>query len=100
MFWKYESIRVLYEIFFYIFFLFLSGDQSIVALGAIVGSLLGAFTVQRFGRKPTIMFSALFYVLGWCLISFGKIPALLHSGRVISGVGVGIAALSVPVSFV
>ena len=69
-----------------------------MALGAILGSLLGALTVQKFGRKPSIMSSALFYVLGWCLISFGKVPAMLLSGRVISGIGVGIAALSVPVS--
>jgi len=80
-----------------IYFLVFSLTQSIVALGAIVGSWIGAFIVERFGRKLSIMLSTFFYVPGWCLITYGTNPGMFYAGRLISGAGVGIAALSVPV---
>jgi len=70
--------------------------SSIVALGAIVGSWIGAYMVDKLGRKMSIMLSAFFYVPGWCLIAYGNSVGMLYVGRIISGMGVGISALSVP----
>ena len=43
--------------------------QSLVALGALVGALLGGYLMDKFGRKPTILATALFYAPGWLIIT-------------------------------
>ena len=70
---------------------------SIIAIGAVLGSLIGGYSVERFGRKTTILFTSVFYVPGWCLISYAKDVDMLYAGRVCTGVGVGMSSLAVPV---
>ena len=54
--------------------------------------------IDFFGRKIALMLTTLPFSVGWLMIGFGKVPALLHAGRFFSGVGVGCASLIVPVS--
>ncbi|KAN0006981.1 hypothetical protein ACTFIU_005174 [Dictyostelium citrinum] len=69
---------------------------SSVLFGAMVGSFLSGFFVDIFGRKKTLLANNLFYLLGPLLCSVGKNYATLLIGRLITGVGVGIASSVVP----
>ena len=63
--YSFKSINLELFIFPFSFCLF----QSLVALGALVGALLGGYLMDKFGRKPTILATAPFYSLGWLIIT-------------------------------
>lgn len=80
----------------------LSDDQaswfsSLVTIGAIFGSVIGGWVIDKLGRKGTIMFCTIPFVLGWLLICFAQSVAMLYSGRIITGLGCGTISLTVPV---
>jgi sugar porter (SP) family MFS transporter len=75
------------------------------AQGAIVaampaGSLFGALAVtylaDRLGRRNTIIFGSIFWILGSILQAASVDRAMLIVGRVISGLSVGICSATVP----
>ena len=72
--------------------------QSLVTIGAILGSPVGGWAIDKFGRKSTIMLCVVPFVLGWLLISFAQNILMLYSGRIITGMGCGAVSLAVPVS--
>ena len=72
--------------------------QSLLAIGALFGCIIGGRAVDLIGRKFAIIVGAIPLELGWLLIFFAKNHLMLHSGRVITGVGCGIEALAVAVS--
>eukprot|EP00111_Clytia_hemisphaerica_P018601 TCONS_00055008-protein len=69
---------------------------SLVAIGAIIGSTLGAIMIEKYGRKTTIMLISLVHVPGWCLICYGHSVEILYFGRFLTGIGVGVGSLAVP----
>ncbi|XP_047145277.1 solute carrier family 2, facilitated glucose transporter member 8 [Hydra vulgaris] len=69
---------------------------SIIALGALFGSIFAGFSVDKFGRKTTILITSVFYIPGWCLICYATNISMLYAGRILVGVGVGITSLTVP----
>lgn len=71
--------------------------NSLVCLGAIVGSFVGSYFLDQYGRKFTILSTTFFYTLGWCLIAAAQNPAMFFIGRLICGTGVGISSLCVSV---
>lgn len=74
------------------------GFQAFIAVGAIIGSIIGGYSVDKFGRKTTIMCTSLLYTPGWCLISYADTVSMLYAGRILTGVAVGMSSLAVPVS--
>ncbi|XP_032240204.2 sugar transporter ERD6-like 4 [Nematostella vectensis] len=70
--------------------------SSLVTLGALASSPLGGFIVDRFGRKATLMLSAVPSELGWLLIAFAQNHAMMYAGRFIAGLGIGLIAVAVP----
>lgn len=72
--------------------------QSILNIGAMIGGPLGGWVIDFFGRKLALMITALPFSAGWLMIGFGSNEVLLHAGRFLSGLGVGMASLIVPVS--
>lgn len=88
---------------------------SMIAIGALVGGLLGGYSIDKIGRKSTIILTSIFYTIGWLLITFSKCydrdtmspkscesakrpeDFMLYSGRFFAGVGVGLSSLAVPV---
>eukprot|EP00118_Oscarella_pearsei_P014357 m.122538 g.122538 ORF g.122538 m.122538 type:complete len:520 (+) comp37791_c0_seq7:1845-3404(+) len=81
---------------------------SSVNLGAALGGACAGIVTAKLGRKGTIMFSGLPYAFGWFLI---MLPSyldaegnpdtvslmLLLMGRVLSGIGLGIACGVIPI---
>ncbi|CAK8688656.1 unnamed protein product [Clavelina lepadiformis] len=70
---------------------------ALVTLGGIVGGILAGFIIQAIGRRLTSILSAIPYIVGLLLICFASRVWMLYLGRVISGLGVGISSLIVPV---
>lgn len=69
---------------------------SILNIGAMIGGPLGGWVIDFFGRKLALMITALPFSAGWLMIGFGSNEVLLHAGRFLSGLGVGMASLIVP----
>ncbi|KAF8923815.1 myo-inositol transporter [Dissophora ornata] len=65
-------------------------------LGAILGGLLAGALSDLLGRKPVTLLSSSIFVIGAALMTFAHKYWLLLLGRVVVGVGVGLAALVVP----
>ena len=72
--------------------------QSLLNIGAMLGGPLGGWMIDFFGRKIALMLTSIPFSGGWLLIGFGKVEGLLYAGRFLSGLGVGMASLIVPVS--
>ncbi|XP_044174407.1 solute carrier family 2, facilitated glucose transporter member 8-like [Acropora millepora] len=71
--------------------------SSLLAMGAVFGSILGGWTIDHLGRKGTIMACVLPFELGWLLIAFAQNQMMLYSGRVINGMACGMVSVAVPV---
>ncbi|OQD77735.1 hypothetical protein PENDEC_c002G03336 [Penicillium decumbens] len=65
--------------------------------GAVVGSLQGGLTMDRFGRKFTIQLGAVICVLGAMLQAASQNLTMILIGRILAGWAVGVMSMSVPV---
>ncbi|KXX76155.1 High-affinity glucose transporter [Madurella mycetomatis] len=65
--------------------------------GAVFGSLMGGLTMDRFGRRKTIMIGAIIAVVGAILQAAAQNLAMILVGRIIAGWAVGLLSMSVPV---
>lgn len=72
--------------------------QSLIAVGALFGGIIGGKTVDLIGRKFAIIVGAIPFELGWLLIFFAENHLMLYTGRIFTGVGCGIETLAVSVS--
>jgi MFS family permease len=65
--------------------------------GAVFGSLMGGFTMDRFGRKMTIFIGALICLVGATLQAAAVNLAMVLVGRILAGWAVGLLSMAVPV---
>ncbi len=65
--------------------------------GAVFGSLMGGLTMDRFGRRKTIMIGAMIALVGSILQAAAQNLAMILVGRIIAGWAVGLLSMSVPV---
>ncbi|KAK7629470.1 general substrate transporter [Phyllosticta citricarpa] len=65
--------------------------------GAVFGSLMGGLTMDRLGRRLTIMIGAAIALLGSILQSAAQNLAMVLVGRILAGWAVGLLSMSVPV---
>jgi sugar porter (SP) family MFS transporter len=70
---------------------------SIVLAGAIVGALSGGQLSDRFGRRATLLATSIVFIAGAVLCAAAPSIAVLVIGRVIVGLGIGLACTTVPV---
>lgn len=70
---------------------------SLVTLAAMVGGLLGGYLADHFGRRTSLIINAIPYTVGWLINVSTTEVFLLYLGRVLTGLGVGISSLSVPI---
>jgi MFS family permease len=69
---------------------------SWVTLGALFGALAGGEMADRLGRKRTILIAALLFTLGSLVEGLAPGTLILIIGRLIVGLGVGVAAVAAP----
>ncbi|KAL9117484.1 MAG: hypothetical protein Q9187_005981 [Circinaria calcarea] len=65
--------------------------------GSIVGALISSFIADKYSRKVAIMFASILWIIGSILQAAANGIPLLITGRVISGICVGIASTVVPI---
>ena len=80
--------------------------QALALAGAIFVGPVSGWIADYWGRKVSLMFSCVPYLFGYLLISYAHysttarvFKALLHTGRILSGVSMGWASTAVAVSF-
>lgn len=64
---------------------------------AVIGSLQGGLTMDRFGRKATIQLGAFICLIGAILQAAAQNLAMILVGRVLAGWAIGLMSMSVPV---
>lgn len=76
------------------------GDKEIItaatSLGALIFSLVAGIAADTFGRKPSLMFSNLMFLVGAILQVSAHKFWQMAAGRLIMGFGVGIGSLIAP----
>ena len=79
--------------------------QALAAVGAIFGGPISGWVADRWGRKCSMMFCGVPYLIGYLILSYAHyVPiatafkVLLLTGRFISGLGQGWGAAVAPVS--
>ena len=70
---------------------------SMTILGAAIGSLIGGPMADKLGRRPTIFVADVLFTAGCMVMAFSPSVNILILGRFIVGLGVGSAAIVVPV---
>lgn len=73
--------------------------ESIVSAllwGAVFGTLISGFLSSRFGRRKTILISALTFIIGSLLCSIANSADILIGARFILGIAVGVASFTAP----
>jgi sugar porter (SP) family MFS transporter len=70
---------------------------SMVLAGATIGALCGGRLADRFGRRRTLIGTALIFILGAIICAAATSLTMLVIGRVVVGLGIGLASTTVPV---
>lgn len=69
---------------------------SWVTLGALVGALVAGALADRLGRRLTIVLAAALFTVGAMVEAFAPGTVVLVIGRLVVGVGVGVASVAAP----
>lgn len=69
---------------------------SWVTLGALFGSLIGGELADRLGRKKAVVCAGVLFSLGAMIQSLAPDTIILVAGRLVIGLGVGVAAVAAP----
>jgi MFS transporter, SP family, galactose:H+ symporter len=69
---------------------------SSVLIGALAGASVGGILADRFGRRPVIIASASFFVIGAIATALAPTIGLLITGRVVVGAAIGVASFTAP----
>ncbi|XP_066996828.2 proton myo-inositol cotransporter [Anabrus simplex] len=70
---------------------------SVTIAAAWMFSLIGGWLTDKFGRKPVILLASLVFTAGSIIMGVATNKEILLVGRIVVGVGIGIASMSVPV---
>ncbi|GCE98281.1 hypothetical protein ZYGM_004179 [Zygosaccharomyces mellis] len=70
---------------------------SILEIGALVSSLLTSRLGEKLGRRRTIKYGSLVFIVGGLFQAFSGGIGYMIAGRLISGVGVGLLSTIVPI---
>ncbi|KAJ1288442.1 hypothetical protein BS78_02G089200 [Paspalum vaginatum] len=69
---------------------------SMAVAGAIFGAGAGGWMNDRFGRRPSLLIADLLFLAGSIVMAFAPAPAVIIVGRVLVGLGVGMASMTSP----
>lgn len=66
-------------------------------MGAFFGSLLAGPLADKIGRKSVIIVADFLFTLGAAIMAISPTIPILMAGRIVVGLGVGIASMIVPI---
>lgn len=69
---------------------------SMAVAGAIVGAAFGGYMNDKMGRKKTILMADVVFVAGALVMAAAPAPWVIIIGRVLVGLGVGVASMTAP----
>jgi len=69
---------------------------SALLWGAVIGTLLSGFLSKKFGRRKTILISAVIFVIGAVACAFSPSHEFLIAARFFLGIAVGVASFTAP----
>lgn len=69
---------------------------SVTIGAAAIASFVSGFLCDWIGRKPTLIIASAVFTLGAAIMGVSYYPWMLLIGRVVVGLGIGIAAMAVP----
>lgn len=64
--------------------------------GAIVGAAFGGWMNDKLGRKKTVMIADVVFMLGALVMAVAPAPWVIIIGRILVGLGVGVASMTSP----
>jgi len=64
--------------------------------GTVLGSLLGGWPTDKFGRKPTLLFVGVLYVLSAVGCGLASGVGMFIAARFIGGLGIGVSTIAAP----
>lgn len=70
--------------------------MSTAIAGAIIGAAVGGWMNDKFGRKVAILVADVLFLIGAVIMAASPNPATLLAGRVLVGLGVGMASMASP----
>ncbi|PSQ87250.1 MAG: MFS transporter [Bacteroidetes bacterium QS_3_64_15] len=70
---------------------------SMALWGTVIGALFGGVPCDRFGRRRTLFWIGIFYLLSALGSALAPNPYLFSASRLIGGLGVGASSVAVPV---
>ena len=71
--------------------------NGLFGAGATIGALINSYCAEKFGRKTTLGISALVFILGAGIQTYAPTMEVMWSGRIFSGMGVGMLSMVAPV---
>lgn len=75
----------------------LQGNIVSVAIGgAIVGAAIGGMMTEKMGRKKSILFADVLFMIGAIVMAVAPNPWVIIVGRIFVGLGVGMASMTAP----
>ncbi|KAK2394296.1 putative inositol transporter [Trifolium repens] len=69
---------------------------SMAVAGAIVGAAFGGYMNDKMGRKKTILMADVVFTLGALVMAAAPTPWVIIIGRILVGLGVGVASMTAP----
>lgn len=69
---------------------------SMAVAGAIIGAAYGGRINDKFGRKPAILAADTVFAIGAVFMAAAPNVAMLIAGRILVGLGVGVASMTAP----
>ena len=70
---------------------------SVVLIGAMIGALAGGSIADRIGRRTTLIYAGVIFIIGSILAPLSPNVAVLIVSRAIIGLGVGFTSVTAPV---
>jgi sugar porter (SP) family MFS transporter len=64
--------------------------------GTVLGSLLGGWPTDHFGRKRTLLFIGLLYIVSAVGCAYAGSISMLIAARVVGGIGIGVSTVAAP----
>lgn len=69
---------------------------SMAVAGAIIGAAVGGWINDRFGRKKSILLADIVFFIGAIVMAIAPTPLVIIVGRILVGLGVGMASMTSP----